>query len=75
METSNTVRLYGGPMDGEVITLPIDQDHFHVVEPAEILRLITDIDSARPVDTRECMYSRVRKTKDFEWDGWRGHDF
>lgn len=66
-------------MHGESISLPTGQNHFHIVTSVGPIPVITPgeqwgMDADATIKTREGMYSRVRGTLNFEWDGWRGHD-
>lgn len=75
---AQTVDLFGGPMHGKRITLPTGQNHFHIkgLVTAPVEQKLDGTVPPRPTDivkTREGMYSRVRNTINFEWDGWINH--
>jgi hypothetical protein len=74
---SQTIDLHGGPWHGRTVELPDGQDHFHIVGPMDLPVDYTaesaDMEIGQ-VHTREGMYSRVCRSRNFEWDGWLSHD-
>ncbi|QIG58136.1 hypothetical protein SEA_ZEPP_48 [Microbacterium phage Zepp] len=78
------IHLNGGPMHDQLVDVPDDRNHFHILEsPADaIQRAIRDMteppspeQGLQRLPLREGMYSQVRHYPgEFEWDGWRSHD-
>lgn len=73
---AQTIRLHGGPRHGIMVALEDDQNHFHVMEEVfDPMTFLEDPDTEEDavIEVRTGMYSRVGKSGDFEWDGWRNH--
>lgn len=75
------IQLHGGPNHGERRSIQQNRDHFHIlgVIPGNVDHILKPAEdgedlSLREIPKREGMYSRVGRSSDFEWDGWRSHD-
>lgn len=72
-----TVRLNGGPLHGEIVTLPDNRDHIHILQPNledSTFQMDEEVE-IQIIPLREGIYSQVfREPGEFEWDGWRSHD-
>lgn len=76
---AQTVHLNGGPWHDRTTSVPDGRDHFHIIEPVDLVgRDIvapSEDQKVEPLPVWEGMYSQVRGVRgEFEWDGWRSHD-
>lgn len=77
LAVAQDIKLHGGPMHGETVTIPGLQDCLHIVTtrgPVPEWTPGTPFPENKLVETEEGTYTRVRSTTDFEWIGWVGHD-
>lgn len=72
---ANTIHLNGGPWHGQVVAIPDDRDHFHIIMPVLSPPEFQQAENPSGIETREGTYSQVRGLPgEYEWDGWVSHD-
>lgn len=68
---AQTIHLNGGPWHDQVVSIPHDRDHFHIIKPSQE----EGIQPKNNIGIREGTYSQVGgRPGEYEWDGWVTHD-
>lgn len=68
---AENISLHGGPWHGKAMAIP-EGTNVVRVNRAALFKPGTLMDAVpSEVPFQEGQYSRVRHTKDFEWDGWK----